>query len=223
MHEDGGDHQEYVKELIKKTADSLDDLALKILFISLQKNNLELCLHYAVEYAPDLGKPIDMMNFVQSCLLWFRHSYYKFYYYGKTEGDDLNRRLDLFSPQQLQQINMNQRFSQGLHRYQLSQNSEEVTAIMKEIYENPSMDMFAALIICLENSFWYQSASVSFTAAFCKALESYKETGTKEKVEIALEGLEVGSGQKAFGPALTEILLKHRLTHSDNSNPQNDH
>jgi len=49
MHEDDGDHQEHVKELIKKTADSLDDLALKILFISLQKNNLELCLHYAVE------------------------------------------------------------------------------------------------------------------------------------------------------------------------------
>jgi hypothetical protein len=89
---------------------------------------------------------------------------------------------------------------------------------MKEIYEKPSMDMFAALIICLENSFWYQSASVSFTAAFRKALESYKETDTKEKVEIALEGLEVGSGQKAFRPALSEILLKHRLAHSDNSN-----
>ncbi|KAF8811823.1 hypothetical protein BYT27DRAFT_7023705, partial [Phlegmacium glaucopus] len=49
MHDEDGDHQEQVKELIKKTAESLDDLALKILFVSLQQNNLELCLQYAVE------------------------------------------------------------------------------------------------------------------------------------------------------------------------------
>ena len=49
MHEDNGDHQEQVKELMKKTADSLDDLALKILFVSVQQNNLELCMEYAVK------------------------------------------------------------------------------------------------------------------------------------------------------------------------------
>ncbi len=49
MHEDDADHQEKVKELIEKTAVSLDNLALKILFVSLQQNNLELCLHYAVK------------------------------------------------------------------------------------------------------------------------------------------------------------------------------
>jgi hypothetical protein len=49
MHENDGNYQEQVKELIKKTAESLDNLALKILFISLQQNNLELCLQYAVQ------------------------------------------------------------------------------------------------------------------------------------------------------------------------------
>ncbi|KAF8811847.1 hypothetical protein BYT27DRAFT_7231608 [Phlegmacium glaucopus] len=49
MHDEDGDHQEQVKELIKKTAESLDNLALKILFVSLQQNNLELCVQYAVE------------------------------------------------------------------------------------------------------------------------------------------------------------------------------
>jgi len=49
MHEDDGDHQEQVKELIRKTGESLDDLALKILFISVQQNNLGLCIQYAVE------------------------------------------------------------------------------------------------------------------------------------------------------------------------------
>ncbi|KAJ3517594.1 hypothetical protein NLJ89_g413 [Agrocybe chaxingu] len=47
MHEDDGNHQDKVKELMAKTAESLDDLSLKILFVSVQTNNLELCLEYA--------------------------------------------------------------------------------------------------------------------------------------------------------------------------------
>ncbi|KAI9428761.1 hypothetical protein H4582DRAFT_1829315 [Lactarius indigo] len=49
MHDDDGNHQEQVKVLIEKTAESLDNLALKILFVSVQQNNLELCVKYAVE------------------------------------------------------------------------------------------------------------------------------------------------------------------------------
>jgi len=49
MQEDNGNHQEQVKELIKETADSLDNLALKMLLVSVQQNNLELCIKYAVQ------------------------------------------------------------------------------------------------------------------------------------------------------------------------------
>jgi len=49
MQEDDGKHQDQVKELTEKTADSLDNLALKILFVSIQQNNLELCIGYAVK------------------------------------------------------------------------------------------------------------------------------------------------------------------------------
>ena len=49
LHENKGNHQDQVKELMKETAGSLDDLALKILFVSVQKNNLELCMEYAVK------------------------------------------------------------------------------------------------------------------------------------------------------------------------------
>jgi hypothetical protein len=49
MQEDDGKHQDQVKELTEKTADSLDNLALKILFVSIQQNNLELCISYAVK------------------------------------------------------------------------------------------------------------------------------------------------------------------------------
>ncbi|KAF9483300.1 hypothetical protein BDN70DRAFT_327702 [Pholiota conissans] len=47
MQDNDGKHQDQVKELTKKTADSLDNLALKMLFVSVQQNNLELCMSYA--------------------------------------------------------------------------------------------------------------------------------------------------------------------------------
>ena len=43
-----GNHQEQVGELIKETVASIDDLALKMLFITVQQNNLEICIKYAV-------------------------------------------------------------------------------------------------------------------------------------------------------------------------------
>ena len=48
IHEDEGNHQEQVKELIKQTAASSDNLALKMLFVTVQQNNLEVCIEYAV-------------------------------------------------------------------------------------------------------------------------------------------------------------------------------
>ena len=41
-------HQDQVKVLIEKTASSLDDTALKILFVSVQQNNIELCIRHAI-------------------------------------------------------------------------------------------------------------------------------------------------------------------------------
>jgi len=48
IHKDEGNHQEQVGELIKQTAASIDDLALKMLFVTVQQNNLEVCIEYAV-------------------------------------------------------------------------------------------------------------------------------------------------------------------------------
>src|SRR5260221_10815731 len=49
IHEDEGNHQEQVGELMKQTAASIDDLALKMLFVTVQQNNLELSIEYAIE------------------------------------------------------------------------------------------------------------------------------------------------------------------------------
>ena len=42
------EHQDQVKVLIERTASSLDDTALKMLFVSVQQNNIELCIRYAI-------------------------------------------------------------------------------------------------------------------------------------------------------------------------------
>jgi hypothetical protein len=68
----------------------------------------------------------------------------------------------------------------------------------------------AALVICLENSFWYHSASVSFIDAFRQAFEIYTEIAM-QKVEIALKELGDWSESTAFKSALSETLLNNRL------------
>ena len=48
LHSEIGNHQDQVKVLIEKTASSLDDTALKMLFVSVQQNNIDLCVRYAI-------------------------------------------------------------------------------------------------------------------------------------------------------------------------------
>ena len=48
LHSETGNHQDQVKVLIEKTASSLDDTALKILFVSVQQNNIDLCVQCAI-------------------------------------------------------------------------------------------------------------------------------------------------------------------------------
>ena len=48
IDEDEGNHQEQVRELITQTTESMDNLALKMLFVTIQQNNLEVCIEYAV-------------------------------------------------------------------------------------------------------------------------------------------------------------------------------
>ena len=45
-----GNHQDQVKVLIEKTASALDDMALKMLFVSVQQNNIDVCIQYAIQW-----------------------------------------------------------------------------------------------------------------------------------------------------------------------------
>ena len=66
LHSETVNHQDQVKVLIEKTASSLDDAALKILFVSVQQNNIDLCVRYAI------------------------NSYVMFFLFVKFENDFLN-------------------------------------------------------------------------------------------------------------------------------------
>ncbi|PPQ87511.1 hypothetical protein CVT25_008015 [Psilocybe cyanescens] len=43
------DHQKQMEELIKQTAASIDNLALRMLFVTVQQNNLKICIEYAIK------------------------------------------------------------------------------------------------------------------------------------------------------------------------------
>ena len=48
LNNETGSHQVQVKDLIEKTVSSLDDTALKLLFVSVQQNNIDLCVQCAI-------------------------------------------------------------------------------------------------------------------------------------------------------------------------------
>ena len=56
-----------MKVLIEKTASSLDNTALKMLFVSVQQNNIELCIQCAVD------------SYVNILVLLMRFDYYGFF------------------------------------------------------------------------------------------------------------------------------------------------
>ncbi|KAG5719469.1 hypothetical protein E4T56_gene14534 [Termitomyces sp. T112] len=78
--------------------------------------------------------------------------------------------------------------------------------------QNVGLVHFIALILCLENSFWLKSPATLFIEDFVQAHQLYTTTGTKERVENALQQLGIPSGRKEFRVALTRILLDHRIS-----------
>ena len=48
IHKNEGDHQKQVGKLIEQTTASINNLALKMLFVTVQQNNLDVCILCAV-------------------------------------------------------------------------------------------------------------------------------------------------------------------------------
>ncbi|PPQ94983.1 hypothetical protein CVT25_003759 [Psilocybe cyanescens] len=66
-----------LEELIKQTAASIDDLALKMLFVSVQQNNLKICIEYAIKNFSIVHQHIrNMDDLIFWAISWFPHYYY---------------------------------------------------------------------------------------------------------------------------------------------------
>ncbi|KAF8168427.1 hypothetical protein B0H34DRAFT_855140 [Crassisporium funariophilum] len=76
IHKDDGNHQEQVGELIKQTAASIDNLALKMLFVTVQQNNLEVCIECAVNNDIFVST-FNIRDMVLKAACWFGHCYIK--------------------------------------------------------------------------------------------------------------------------------------------------
>ncbi|KAJ7027077.1 hypothetical protein C8F04DRAFT_1123387 [Mycena alexandri] len=58
------------KDLIEKTAESITDDGLRMLLVSVQRNNITLCIRYAAE---DAIERVTISGITLRCLLWFPH------------------------------------------------------------------------------------------------------------------------------------------------------
>jgi len=68
-------------ELIKKTANVLDDDRLKLLFVSVQQNNIDVCIQYAIRFGMEIQGGTDRLrDLIRASLAWFPHVWANFEY-----------------------------------------------------------------------------------------------------------------------------------------------
>ena len=78
----------------------------------------------------------------------------------------------------------------------------------------------AALLLCAENSFWYQSQYKSFLDAFKQAFKSYMTIGLEKNGGNAVKSLgdwpaTTNYKKEIYLSALTKVLLEYRLRASN--------
>jgi len=240
-----------VKVLIEKTAYSLDDTALKILFVSVQQNNIDLCIRYAIENLTNKIGDYDIEFLTWCTMLWFGHSFLPGYvrpimilicairdwhavqnYDKLDEGElGLEQRRIRFQQEHIffrfRQVNFQQeRFplEQDAHALAFflhwhASNASSLSAIISFFNLNlkSSLIFFAALLICMENTFWNIHKDVNFVKLFKASFSLYVESGMRKKAEAAIDILRRERGghrvTKDFQEKFHKIIVEHCLSH----------
>jgi len=171
IHKDKGNHQEQVRELIKQTAASINNLALKMLFVTVQQNNLEICIEYAVNQST-FRLTDTMVELVDGAASWFRHCYLEVQKDNDYGKKDYMADWDGYT-------------EGGYHWYGgrygrygggyggQTQFRVDVQDIVTSYFKKPSLHAFIAILICLEHSFWLTQQGSHPTKAFTEALGIY--------------------------------------------------
>jgi len=158
IDEDNGDHQKQVGELIRQTAASIDNLALKMLFVTVQQNNLEVCIEYAVnEY---IFKTNEMVDLLTKAASWFGHCY-EYYDYGNKKKYNVVA------------AKYGGAYIKAAREYYAAEFAKDTCTIVSTKFDKPSLYAFAAILICLEHSFWFAQQVSSPTEDFTKAWDIY--------------------------------------------------
>jgi len=188
---DVGKHQDQVKVLIEKTASSLDDTALKMLFVSVQQNNIELCIQYAINDLTGEIANITTEDMTWRTMLWFGHSYLP---NAAAIAHDLAV------------------FLEGYFKSNVSGVSSTISYSKGEL----SLVIFTALLICMENTFWNISTDVNFVDLFKASFTLYVESGMMKKTEADIDISRYQGGHlvtKKFKRSFYTIIIKHYLSH----------
>jgi len=129
-----------------------------MLFVTVQHNNLEVCIEYAVNgYVFD--RTDSIWDLIYKAASWFGHCYWTMHDYGNDQGLDLG----LGGGGGLL----------GLLRGLLGTFTESVHNVVCAQFKTPSSYAFIAILICLEHSFWLTQHGCSPTKGFTETLATY--------------------------------------------------
>jgi len=96
--------------------------------------------------------------------------------------------------------------------------------VVTDLYPNsPKWTKFAAILICLENSFWYSHQNIGFQPTFEQAWKIFAHSDAKKRVEQDISKLIVPRAPTAYNQKLTKqkkatllkIILRNRLERPD--------
>jgi hypothetical protein len=149
-----------------------------MLFITVQQNNLEVCIEYAVNkhIFQDTQTVEDLIYEATS---WFGHCYFQDHDYG--EEFRRGRRFQKFGRIGFFFFKFGRRFGifrkgeqQRFHQFQ--EFMENVHILIYPQFNVPSLCSFIAILICLEHSFWITQQGFSSNDSFTKAWNLYLNT-----------------------------------------------
>jgi len=199
-------------ELISVTDGALSDDALKLLFVSVQQNNIDVSIKNAVRYAYDRFSVSDVVMFTLS---WFPHVWKNFHY------ENTARTFQRTQAQQFQQAQTTIQQART-ERDMFDKNEIECESIVnkyyvsKELQESARIELICAICICAEQTFSQADASGEyFTRAFEVAMEAYMngELSGKiaNKIQAKVNSQDVDTPCGGAVIALADILKAHRL------------
>jgi len=213
-----GDSKELIKKLMEKTANAISDDRLRLLFVSVQQNNMDLSIFCAVDSVFRLASNNDLQA-VEASLAYFPHSW-KDAKYDKER--DLYLNCDCYLNCYLDHLLENLTFRTNVAAFKTSLQTR-YPGILNSM-ERPSgcAAVVAALCICAEQTFTQSASTLAAFGPACSiALDAYLGSDLERDVKTEIARIPPQDYPKVtekdrhrtknIVPKLVEIIKTHRL------------